>query len=64
MVIHDFSTTISCEICSHEFTVCQNLSEKAMRKVAKNADWKVIGGKDVCPHCIEAGRAEKVKEEE
>lgn len=49
MVIHDCSTTISCSICSDEFTIEKYLSEKAMRKVAAKSGWHVINGEDVCP---------------
>lgn len=54
MVIHDCTTTISCSICSDEFTIEKYLSEKAMRKVAAKDGWRVINGEDVCPkHCGE-----------
>ena len=53
MVIHDISTTISCDRCSDEFTVSGNFSEKAMRTLAKKDGWKLIRSKDVCPKCNE-----------
>lgn len=52
MVIHDFSTTISCEICSDEFLIEKNLSEKAMRKIAAKSGWRVVDGRDICPRCL------------
>ena len=63
MVIHDFSTTISCDKCSDEFTVSGNLSEKAMRTLAKKDGWMVIDGKDICLHCVDSGVAKTPKSE-
>ena len=57
MVLHDFLTTISCEICSEELSVTRNWGETRMRKNAAKHGWRVVDGKDVCPKC--AARMEK-----
>ena len=51
MVIHDYHTTISCDICSSEFTVNGGKNERAMREVARRAGWVRKSGQDICAHC-------------
>ena len=50
MVIHDKSTTISCSICSEEYTVDGYLyPPKVMRRRAAKMGWTVVGEQDFCP---------------
>lgn len=52
MIIHDKSTTISCNRCSAEYTVDGFLyGEKTMRRRAAKMGWTVVDGNDYCPKC-------------
>lgn len=51
MIIHDFSTTISCDRCSDEVTVVGNFSNRKMQKYAEKHGWKIIAGECICPKC-------------
>ena len=51
MVIFDCSTTVSCDVCSCEFTVIGKMGKVYMRRLARLDGWRVVDGKDVCPRC-------------
>ena len=52
MVIHDCSTTVSCDIGSNEITINKKLSVTYMRKIINADGWRRINNKDVCPECV------------
>lgn len=60
MVLHDYLTTISCDMCSRELSIERNIGEKRMKTIAAKHGWKEVDGNDVCPVCAE--RLEKKKE--
>ena len=53
MIIHDYSTCVSCEICSEELSVPFNWGVRRMRQYAKKFGWRVLRGQDICPKCAE-----------
>lgn len=57
MVLHDYLTTISCDMCSKELSIERNIGEKRMKKIAAKHGWKEADGNDVCPGC--AGKLKK-----
>ena len=53
MVIHDYLTTISCDMCSHELAIECNVGEKRMKQLAGKHGWREVNGNDICPSCAE-----------
>lgn len=53
MIIHDCSTTITCDHCSEEFTVTKKVGTVNMRRLAKGFGWVDTGEQDLCPRCAE-----------
>lgn len=60
MVIYDCSTTMSCDVCSEEFTVSGKIGKVRLRKSAHQDGWRFLDGQDVCPRC--AARRKGVRE--
>ena len=52
MIIQDKSTTVSCSVCSEEYTVDGFLyTEKVMRRKVSKLGWTVVDDQDFCPSC-------------
>ena len=61
MVIHDYLTTVSCDVCSTEIQVERNVGEKYMRRYARKNGWVYVDGGDICPNCWKRKQPERSK---
>lgn len=61
LIIHDYSTTISCSRCSGEYTISgKNYSERTMRRIAKKFGWLIENNEDICPACVQRDRIKAI----